>query len=89
MYVYSKSHTWETPTICWVYEGEGCPGLGNFQGPFVKEAKGKITYYGNGPFGEPEVAVFGVTKVKKSHPAIYIGTWYLYGEDYGTVIVET
>jgi hypothetical protein len=33
-----------TQSICWVNEDGGCPGLGNFEGAFVKEAKGKITY---------------------------------------------
>jgi hypothetical protein len=89
MYVYKKTSTWETPTICWVYEGEGCPGLGNFQGPYIKEAKGKVTYDINGAFGEPDAGVFEVTKIKKSHPAAYKGPWYLYGVYYGEVTIET
>jgi hypothetical protein len=44
MYVTKKSRTWEPPSICWINEDEGCPGLGNFEGAFVKEAKEKITY---------------------------------------------
>jgi hypothetical protein len=89
MYVYKKTSTWETPTICWLYEGEECPGLGYINGPYVKEAKGKITYEINGPFGEPEAGAFYVTKIKKSKPALYIGPWYLYGSYYGEVIIET
>lgn len=89
MYVTKKSRTWETPSICWVNEGEGCPGLGNFEGAFVKEAKGKITYEINGPFGETDVGTFEVTKVKKTHPVIYAGTWTLEGSDLGEVMIET
>jgi hypothetical protein len=89
MFVYKKTRTWETPTICWVYEGEECPGLGNFQGPYVKEAKGKVTYEIDGPFGEPEAGFFDVTKIKRSHPAAYRGPWYLYGTYYGEVTIET
>jgi hypothetical protein len=89
MYVYKKAGTWETPTICWLYEGEECPGLGNFNGPYVKEAKGKITYEINGPFGEPDVGAFYVTKIKKSKPALYYGPWYIGESYYGEVLIET
>ncbi len=89
MYVTKKSRTWETPSICWVNEGEGCPGLGNFEGAFVKEAKGKVTYEINGPFGETDIGSFAVTKIKKSHPAAYEGPWYIEGIYYGEVTIQT
>lgn len=88
MYIYTKTRTWETTTICWVYEGEECPGLGYLHGPYVKEPKGKVTYFFYGPEGEPEAGEFAVTKVKKSKPALYVGPWYTFGTYYGEVSVE-
>lgn len=89
MYVYKKTHTWESGSICWVYEGEECPGLGYLHGPYVKGQKGKVVYDFYGPEGEPEAGYFEVTKVKKSHPAKYEGTWWTFGASYGAVSIET
>jgi hypothetical protein len=88
MYIYTKTRTWETTSICWAYEGEECPGLGYLHGPYVKEPKGKVTYFQYGPYGEPEAGAFEVTKIKKSHPAAYIGPWNAIGYYYGEVLVE-
>jgi hypothetical protein len=89
LYVYKKTRTWETTSICWVYEGEECPGLGWLHGSYVKEPKGKVIYDFYGPEGEEDAGYFEVTKVKKSHPAKYEGTWWTFGEDYGAATVET
>jgi hypothetical protein len=88
MFIYTKTRTWETTSICWT-EGEECPALGWLHGSYVKEAKGKVTYDFYGPYGEEDAGYFEVTKVKKSHPAEYAGTWWTFGEDYGAVSIET
>lgn len=90
MFVYKKTSTWETTSICWIDdEFPECPGLGYLGGSYVKEAKGKVTYYFNGPFGESDVGNFDVTKVKRSHPPLYEGLWTISGDSYGEVAIET
>ena len=59
------------------------------KGIYVKEAKGKVTYIVEGPFeGEPEDGRIEVTKVKKSHPVKYTGSWYVFGTYQGEASVE-
>jgi len=89
MNVYAKSHTWNTELECWVYEGEECPGLGDFHGTYVKGGTGEISYVVEGPFAEePEDGLIEVTKVKKSIPAVYKGSWSVFGADEGEATIE-
>lgn len=83
--VYKKTHTWNAPDICWT-DGE-C--IAPFDGTFVKGVKGEVSYYAYGPEGEEDAGEIIVVKVKKSKPARYFGSFYIFGGFDGTAEVIT